>query len=155
MKKRLEFAYQPINSNYYNPQLIAIDIDDISFTGSINTTLSFLETKNGKRFIVFGKIRTINNRISHIEISDKMLFDDVWVRPSLNIKYKVPYLHLDSITMDAPQLKAIIDAYFQSEGYSELEFEELYKTLQQDTYEQISKIADDFWVIPSQFLEDK
>lgn len=151
MKKRLEFAYQPINSNYYNPQLIAIDIDDISFTGSINTHLSFLETKNGKRFIVFGKIRTINNRISHVEISDKMLVDDVWVRPSLNIKYKTSHLHLDSITMDAPQLKAIIDAYFQSEGFSEPELNELYTTLPQDSYEQISQLSNDFWVIPAQF----
>lgn len=144
MLKKVEFVYQQ-GTYIYNPQILIIDLNDISFVSGIDENMTNLETKSGKSFKVFGKLRTISNRIMDVERVDNHVYDNINIRPSLNLKYKFKNLQVDNITMDAPQVKAFIDAFFSGEGLETHEIQELYLELDEHTQEAIKNLEANFW----------
>lgn len=144
MNKKVELVYQ--SGNYaYNPQILILSVDDISFVSSIDENLSYLETKNGRGFTLFGKLRAISNRITEAERVEHDVYSNLNIRPSLNLKYKFNTFQIDNITMDAPQIKGFIDAFFFAEGLSKDEIENLYTELNEYTQEGIKNLEDYFW----------
>lgn len=144
MNKKVELVYQSGNHTY-NPQILILSLDDISFISSIDENLSYLETKNGKKFTLFGKIRAISNRITEAERVEHDVYSNLNIRPSLNLKYKFNTFQIDNITMDAPQIKGFIDAFFLTEGLSIDEIKNLYNELNEHTQEGIKNLDENFW----------
>lgn len=142
MKKIIEFVYQPLNENVYSPHIKAIDINDISSYEQHGKIFCKLITKSASEFYIFGTYRVIGNRIHHTEIKTNRIYEDFIIRPSTSLMYKIDTLEVSDIIMDAPQLKAFVDAFYYQEN-----LEKIYKEMIQHTYEKINELPAHFWKI--------
>lgn len=142
MRKIIEFVHQPIESKVYSPMIICLDVNDISIFEQINKQFCKLTTKNKEVYYVYGSYRVIGNRVSHTHLKTHKIYEDIIIRPSTALVYKMNLLEVSNILMDAGQLKAFIDAFYFQEN-----LEEHYNELINHTYDSIMEVPSDFWKI--------
>lgn len=142
MKKIIEFVYQNKNSLVYQPHLLSIDVSDISFVQQINQYNCEIYTKNNQSFCVFGSYRVITNRISYTLEKEIKIFEDIIIRPSISLQYKLTKLEVSDILLDPAQAKAFIDAYYYQKN-----IDNIYIDLLPHTYESILELPENFWKI--------
>lgn len=139
MKKIIEFVYQS-GKNIYLPNLVSLDIEDISVFYQIDEYGCKILTKNNQTFSVFGTYRSICNRIAYTIEKELNYSEDIIIRPSILLEHKLHKLEISSVLLDASQAKAFIDAYYKNKDPSFL-----YQDLLDDTRENIERLPVNFW----------